>query len=72
MTKNEERKLKKELYAIMHKWSLNNALTKILNYHLAMRHDLDKRCITALAIVLEERMNSMRKNINNAHLIMKL
>ena len=72
MTKKEKRQLKKELYAIMHKWSLNNSLSKILTHHIRLGGDLDKRCISELAIVLQERMEDMKKNIIKTHLIMKL
>lgn len=72
MTKKEKRQLKKELYAIMHKWSLNNSLSKILTHHLLLGGDIDKRCISELAIVLQERMEDMKKNIIKTHLIMKL
>ena len=73
MTKKEKRQLKKELYAIMHKWSLNNSLfSKILTHHILLGGDLDKRCISELAIVLQERMEDMKKNIIKTHLIMKL
>lgn len=72
MTKKEKRQLKKELYAIMHKWSLNNSLSKILTHHILLGGDLDKCCISELAIVLQERMEDMKKNIIKTHLIMKL
>lgn len=72
MTKKEKRQLKKELYTIMHKWSLNNSLSKILTHHILLGGDLDKRCISELAIVLQERMEDMKKNIIKTHLIMKL
>lgn len=72
MTKKEKRQLKKELYAIMHKWSLNNSLSKILTHHILLGGDIDKRCISELAIVLQERMEDMKKNIIKTHLIMKL
>lgn len=72
MTKKEKRQLKKELYAIMHKWPLNNSLSKILTHHILLGGDLDKRCISELALVLQERMEDMKKNIIKTHLIMKL
>ena len=71
-TKKEKGQHKKEHYAIMHKWSLNNSLSKILTHHILLGGDLDKRCISELAIVLQERMEDMKKNIIKTHLIMKL
>ncbi|HIZ27681.1 MAG TPA: hypothetical protein H9673_00625 [Candidatus Adamsella sp.] len=40
--------------------------------HLLLGGDIDKRCLSELALVLQERMEDMKKNIRRTHLIMKL